>query len=140
MTKASKLLKNKYVQKEMGSSELGSRESVRKETFILAKVLDVIEVCSSFAKYFSIRGLVLTASLLTLVLMSAIGVVYSSHLSRQLFSDQAVLLEKNDQMQLEWAQLLLEQSAWSAPNRIETVAGEKLEMTAPNARDVQLIY
>ncbi|KZY39355.1 hypothetical protein A3752_06530 [Oleiphilus sp. HI0081] len=78
--------------------------------------------------------------LLLIIVLSAIGVVYSSHLSRQLFAEQAILLEKNDQLQLEWAQLLLEQSAWSSPNRIESVARESLGMEVPETEKIQLIY
>jgi len=90
--------------------------------------------------HLSIKGLLITGMLLLLVVLSAIGVVYSSHLSRQLFAEQAILLDRNDQIQLEWAQLLLEQSAWSSPNRIESVAGEELGMEIPKTKDIKLIY
>jgi cell division protein FtsL len=88
----------------------------------------------------SFKGFVVTGMLLLIIVLSAIGVVYSSHLSRQLFAEQAILLEKNDQLQLEWAQLLLEQSAWSSPNRIESVARESLGMEVPETEKIQLIY
>lgn len=99
-----------------------------------------IELVSRMKQHLSFQGLLVTSMLLLLVVLSAIGVVYSSHLSRQLFTEQAILLEKNDQMQLEWAQLLLEQSAWSSPGRIEIVAGDELGMTVPKTKDMQLIY
>lgn len=91
-------------------------------------------------KMVSFKGFVVTGMLLLVIVMSAIGVVYSSHLSRQLFAEQAILLERNDQLQLEWAQLLLEQSAWSSPNRIETVARDSLKMDVPATEEIQLIY
>jgi len=75
-----------------------------------------------------------------IVVLSAIGVVQSSHLSRQLFTEQAIFLDRNDQLQLEWAQLLLEQSAWSSPNRLENIASKQLGMHMPEAEDIQLIY
>ncbi len=88
----------------------------------------------------SFKGFVVTGMLLLVIVLSAIGVVYSSHLSRQLFAEQAILLEKNDQLQLEWAQLLLEQSAWSSPNRVESVARDNLGMEVPETEEIQLIY
>lgn len=91
-------------------------------------------------KQISFKGFVITGMLLIVIVLSAIGVVYSSHLSRQLFAEQAILLEKNDQLQLEWAQLLLEQSAWSSPNRIESVARDSLGMEVPETEEIQLIY
>lgn len=97
---------------------------------------ELVDVCQQI----SIKGVVISLMLLSVLLLSAIGVVYSSHLSRQLFAEQAVLLEKNDQLQLEWAQLLLEQSAWSAPNRIESVASDELHMIAPEVERIELLY
>ena len=55
-------------------------------------------------------------------------------------TEQAILLEQNDQLQLEWAQLLLEQSAWSSPNRLESIASQKLGMSMPEAEEIQLVY
>lgn len=92
-----------------------------------------------FVSGLSVRDLLVTCGMLLILLMSAIGVVYSSHLCRQLFSEQAVLLERNDQLQLEWAQLLLEESAWSSPNRIESIAREDLEMVLPVSENIELV-
>lgn len=92
-----------------------------------------------FVSGLSIRDVLVTSGLLLILLMSAIGVVYSSHLCRQLFSEQAILLEQNDQLQLEWAQLLLEESAWSSPNRIESIAREDLKMVLPASSKVELV-
>ena len=86
-----------------------------------------------------LKNLAITGLLLLLVLVSALGVIYSSHLSRQLFSEQAGMNEKTDQLQLEWAQLLLEQSAWSSPTRIETIARDQLGMVMPEAAQIKLI-
>lgn len=104
------------------------------------KVASLLESVLELLKQVSFKGFVVTGMLLMLVVMSAIGVVYSSHLSRQLFTEQAILVERNDQLQLEWAQLLLEQSAWSSPNRIESVARENLYMEVPETEEIQLIY
>lgn len=114
--------------------------SGRTASVLLHRVADFIQVLSVMLGQISIKGLVVTSMLLVLVLLSALGVVYSSHLSRQLFAEQAVLLERSDQVQLEWAQLLLEQSAWSSPNRVERIAVDQLEMAAPETENIKLIY
>lgn len=88
----------------------------------------------------SIREVVITGVLLGLVLLSSIGVVYSSHLSRQLVAEHSEMQETRDQLQSEWVQLMLEESAWSSPNRIEQVANERLEMVMPGPEQVRLIY
>lgn len=122
------------------SREFVAARSERNTAILLHRVLDFFEMLAVMAGQVSIKGLVVTGMLLLLVLLSALGVVYSSHLSRQLFSEQAVLLERSDQVQLEWAQLLLEQSAWSSPNRIERIAVDQLEMAAPETENIKLIY
>lgn len=91
-----------------------------------------------FISGLSVRDLLATSGLLLILLMSAIGVVYSSHMVRQLFAEHANLLEERDHLQLEWAQLLLEQSAWSAPTRIEQVARDELNMVLPQAEHIEL--
>lgn len=88
----------------------------------------------------SLREVVITSVLLGLVLLSSIGVVYSSHLGRQLVAEHAEMQETRDQLQSEWVQLMLEESAWSSPNRIEQVANERLEMVMPGPEQVRLIY
>jgi len=119
----------------------GEREvEVGNSSVLTGRVQILIDKFLFLLGHLSIKGLLITAMLLMLVVLSAIGVVYSSHLSRQLFAEQAILFDRNDQIQLEWAQLLLEQSAWSSPNRIESVAGEELGMEIPKAEDIKLIY
>lgn len=113
--------------------------SNREDTLSL-KIMAMFESLGSLVRQVSFKGFVVTCMLLLVVVLSAVGVVYSSHLSRQLFAEQAILLEKNDQLQLEWAQLLLEQSAWSSPNRIENVAHKELGMKIPDTEEIQLIY
>jgi cell division protein FtsL len=104
------------------------------------KVLSLFEVISSLISAVSFKGIVITVLLLSSLMLSAVGVVYSSHLSRQLFAEQAILLERNDQLQLEWAQLLLEQSAWSSPGRIESIASEEVGMSVPESNQMEILY
>lgn len=107
---------------------------------IIERMAAMLESGVQLLRYVSLKGFIVTGMLLLIVVLSAVGVVYSSHLSRQLFAEQAILSEKNDQLQLEWAQLLLEQSAWSSPNRIEAVARDELGMEVPKTEDIKLIY
>lgn len=103
------------------------------------KIYMISELFMNLRSQLSLKGLVITLMLSLMVMMSAIGVVQSSHLSRQLFAEQALLMDRNDQLQLEWAQLLLEQSAWSSPNRLEGIAIGELNMHVPDADAISLI-
>lgn len=103
-------------------------------------IYQMVEGVNYVKSQVSVKGLIVTLMLSLMILMSAIGVVHSSHLSRQLFAEQSLLLDRNDQLQLEWAQLLLEQSAWSSPDRLESVATSELNMKIPEAKDINLVY
>lgn len=67
--------------------------------------------------------------LLALVVFSALAVVYSKHQSRKLFVELNALQKVRDEMDVEWGQLQLEQSAWATSGRIEKLAREQLNMT-----------
>jgi cell division protein FtsL len=125
---------------KQGRNELSLKRVQGNDSVILDKVYEFVELASHVKSHISVKGLFVTLMLSLIVVMSAIGVVQSSHLSRQLFTEQAILLDRNDQLQLEWAQLLLEQSAWSSPNRLESIASKKLGMLMPEAEDIQLLY
>jgi cell division protein FtsL len=125
---------------KQGRNELGLKRVQDSEAVLLNKVYELVDFVSQIKAHVSIKGLLVTLMLALIVVMSAIGVVQSSHLSRQLFTEQAILSDRNDQLQLEWAQLLLEQSAWSSPNRLEGIATKKLGMLMPEAEDIQLLY
>lgn len=125
---------------------LMSSPSAMPRIFVLRSPGSILEgiavskkITVEFISGISIRDVLVTAGLMLILLMSAIGVVYSSHLVRQLFAEHAQLVEHRDQLQLEWAQLLLEQSAWSSPTRIENVAREELKMTLPEAELIELV-
>lgn len=115
-------------------------KGVQRSSELSVKFYEFIDFILNIKAFVSLKGLVITLMLSLVIVLSAIGVVQSSHLSRQLFAEQAILLDRNDQLQLEWAQLLLEQSAWSSPNRLEGVASQELGMRPPEAEEIQLIY
>ena len=73
------------------------------------------------------------------VIASALGVVYSKHHSRGLFTALQAETEVRDQLNVEWGQLQLEQSTWATHGRIEEVARGRLEMTLPDARSTVIL-
>lgn len=84
-------------------------------------------------------GSVLLLLLFLAVLLSAIGVSYSAHWNRQLLNNLYAELSVRDKAQAEWGRLILEQSTWTAHNRIETMATERLQMRIPDAAEVQMV-
>ena len=77
--------------------------------------------------------------LVVAVMCSAIGVIYSKHQSRKIFVNLQKLHNQVDELNIEWGQLQLEQSAWSSHGRIEKMAREKLQMTLPKANEILYI-
>ncbi|WP_347505937.1 cell division protein FtsL [Pseudomonas anguilliseptica] len=73
------------------------------------------------------------------VLVSAVGVSYSAHWNRQLLNKLYAELSVRDKVQAEWGRLILEQSTWTAHNRIETLASERLSMLIPDAAEVRMV-
>lgn len=84
-------------------------------------------------------GSLLLLLLFLAVLLSAIGVSYSAHWNRQLLNSLYAELSVRDKAQAEWGRLILEQSTWTAHNRIETMAAERLQMRIPDAAEVQMV-
>jgi cell division protein FtsL len=85
------------------------------------------------------RILIVVTLLFSLVLASAILLVYSKHQSRKLFVELEQLRHQVDALNTEWSQLQLEQSAWSGHGRIESVARERLSMVMPESADVVFV-
>lgn len=73
------------------------------------------------------------------VLVSAAGVVYAKHRSRALFVELQSLNRDRDQLETEWGQLQLEQSAWSTHGFVERVANAKLAMDIPEPTAVKIV-
>lgn len=73
------------------------------------------------------------------VLLSAIAVSYSAHWNRQLLNALYAELSVRDKAQAEWGRLILEQSTWTAHNRIETLANERLKMRIPEPAEVRMV-
>ena len=72
-------------------------------------------------------------------LACAAGAIYSKHRARELFVELERLNVKRDNLEIEWGQLQLEQSAWSTHAFVENVAGTKLKMAMPPPQDIELV-
>lgn len=77
--------------------------------------------------------------LILLVLVSCIAVVQSSHKSRKLFGQLQDLRREAMLLEEDWGRLLLEQSTWASPDRVQDMAVQKLKMQAPKAREVKMV-
>ncbi|MDH4584620.1 cell division protein FtsL [Pseudomonas sp. BN415] len=73
------------------------------------------------------------------VLLSAIAVSYSAHWNRKLLNELYSELSVRDKAQAEWGRLVLEQSTWTAHNRIESLASEQLKMRIPDPTEVRMV-
>jgi len=83
---------------------------------------------------------VATAALWAAVLLSAAGAVYCKFRARQLFIQLEQLSTQRDNLDIQWGQLQLEQSAWSTHAFVESVAGKKLHMTMPAPKDIVIVH
>ena len=71
------------------------------------------------------------AFLLSLVVISALGVVAAQHQSRQIFSELERQQARARALEVEWGQLQLEQSTLAAHVRIERLARDTLGLRMP---------
>jgi len=72
-------------------------------------------------------------------LASAAGAIYCKHRARELFVQLERLSGQRDNLQIEWGQLQLEQSAWSTHAFVERVASTKLHMAMPPPKEIEII-
>lgn len=81
----------------------------------------------------------LTAASMALLLVCAVGVIWSKYQARSLFIELQHLQSERDRLDIEWGQLKLEQSAWSAHGRVEQVARSDLKMVIPSPNEVLIV-
>jgi len=70
---------------------------------------------------------------------SAAAAVYLKHRSREMFAELERLDTRRDNLDIEWGQLQLEQSAWSTHAFVERVASAKLHMAMPPPKEIEII-
>lgn len=74
--------------------------------------------------------------LLCALLASALLVIFNSHNSRRLFHELQTLQQEAVQREVEWSQLLLEESAFSTHTLVERKARKELKMLAPESKHI----
>ena len=73
------------------------------------------------------------------VMLSALSVVFVSHLCRQLYNELAKLEQEANALQVEWGRYLLEQSSWASLSRVEQLAKSKLQMREPEPSEIVIV-
>ena len=69
--------------------------------------------------------------LLLAVLASAVATIYAKHTGRTEFASLQKLERSRDHLNEDWGRLLLEQSTWASPARVEQQAKQRLRMVVP---------
>jgi cell division protein FtsL len=70
---------------------------------------------------------------------SAAGAIYCKHRAREMFIELEQLNARRDNLEIEWGQLQLEQSAWSTQAFVERVATSKLHMAMPPPKEIEIV-
>jgi cell division protein FtsL len=87
----------------------------------------------------SVGWRIAVAVLWVAVLGSSLGVIYAKHEARNRFNELQQLTKARDDLDIEWAQLQLEQSTWATHGRVERVARDELRMVIPQAGDLRVV-
>lgn len=74
-----------------------------------------------------------------LLMVSSLSVIYTKHNTRIAFVSLQKLEQHRDDLNEEWGRLLLEQSTWATPSRIEQKAAKRLDMISPTANQIVVI-
>ena len=85
------------------------------------------------------RPLMILLVLIIAIVISALSVIKAAYDYRRLFNDHQILVHQWDELQIEWGQLLLEQSTWGGHGRIENEAENRLQMRVPNVEETEII-
>lgn len=105
-----------------------------------ARTLTESNIFSSELKKISISVRVFWLSfLLFSLLSSAIASVYVTNLQRQYVSELEILHKQTDRLTIEYNQLLLEQSTWLTPARVEKIAAQEFSMKFPRKEQIILL-
>jgi len=77
--------------------------------------------------------------LLLFVLASGVSVVYTTFKNRYLLNQLQQLKTQSNDLQVQWGQLLIEQSTFSLESRIERKAIDELAMTVPKISEIVMV-
>ncbi|MFZ5698166.1 MAG: cell division protein FtsL [Pseudomonadota bacterium] len=82
------------------------------------------------------RDVLVLGGAAALAIVSAVGVIYSVHTSRQMVSELQALQRDGERAQVQWGQLLLEKSTFGSYAFIEQTARAKLQMYVPSVQEI----
>lgn len=74
------------------------------------------------------------------VLVSALSVVYVTHLNRTLYADYEHNIIEQNHLTVQRGQLLLERSTWMMQARIQQIAEKQLNMIVPDHNKTVMIH
>lgn len=77
--------------------------------------------------------------LLGLLFLAAICSIYTRHQHRVEYVRFTSAVKERDELNIEWNQLLVEESLWSFPHRVEKDATRSLSMKVPDAKEIVLL-
>ena len=87
---------------------------------------------------FSPRMVVVLVLLLS-VLVSGVSVIYTTFKNRYLLNELQQLRTQSNELQVQWGQLLIEQSTFSLESRIERKAIDELAMEIPDISEIVMV-
>ncbi|ANF59577.1 cell division protein FtsL [Halotalea alkalilenta] len=90
-------------------------------------------------KLFFGASLVSVMVLAGIVLVSAFTVVTVTHQTRLNYASLQTLERERDELQAVWSRLLLEESTWSTPSRVESISQQRLDMHVPAVNDTEVL-
>ncbi len=111
-----------------------SQGKVRKTNQRVATTLSVFQ----WAGIRNRTTLVLFAAL-ALVLGAGLSVVATTHENRFAFNELQVLRDQANSLEVEWGQLLIEQSTFGVEGRIEQKAFDQLQMEVPDIAKIVMV-
>ena len=85
------------------------------------------------------RSQVLLVVLLVGVIFSALSVIYLTNKTRDLNIHLQSSQEKQEQLNMEWSQLLLEKSSWQSQSHVVEIATNALGMVIPEDKHYVLV-
>lgn len=103
------------------------------------QIVESAEVTGYVSRSALYRPLMILLVLIVSILVSALSVIKASYDYRRLFNDHQILVQQWDELQIEWGQLLIEQSTWGGQGRIESEAESRLRMRVPEIDETELI-
>ena len=94
----------------------------------------------------NLKKLILTFDMLLVMLLSiaivvsSVSVVYDKNRYRQYFSTVELLQQRDHAIQVEWTQLLLEQSSLVTSEKIRRTAEQRYAMSMPDVGRIEILY